>query len=131
LILSTHFTDRAGDTYGSFTTRICPDNIHAMIDRGGTHFAGCNEIGFSEATMTASPAQLATAPPSFAGSDRPNLSKRDTSVTQVDGNARVAGSRNIHVLWPVFVLCLGGILSLTWSVTLAGLVWLAVRKMLF
>jgi hypothetical protein len=52
-------------------------------------------------------------------------------MTQVDGNAKVAGSTDIHVLWPIFVLFLGGALTLTWSVTLAGLVWLAVRKMLF
>lgn len=81
--------------------------------------------------MTASSAQLATVRPSFAGSDRPISSKRDTSVTQVDGNATAAGSAGIHGLWPVFVLFLGGVLTLTWSVTLAGLVWLAVRRMLF
>jgi hypothetical protein len=81
--------------------------------------------------MAASSAQLATVRPSFAESDRPTSSKRDTSVTQVDANAKPAGRTGIHGLWPIFVLCLGGVLTLTWSVTLAGLVWLAVRKMLF
>jgi hypothetical protein len=81
--------------------------------------------------MAAPSAQLATVRPSLAGSDRPISSKRDTDVTQVDGNAKAAGRRGIHGLWPIFMLCLGGVLTLTWSVTLAGLAWLAVRRMLF
>jgi hypothetical protein len=53
-------------------------------------------------------------------------------VTQVDANAKpAAGSTDTRAIWPVFVLGLGGVLTLTWSVTLAGLVWLAVRRLLF
>jgi hypothetical protein len=52
-------------------------------------------------------------------------------VTQIDGNAKAAGSMDIHAVWPIFVLGLGGVLTLTWSVTLAGLVWVAVRRLLF
>jgi hypothetical protein len=43
----------------------------------------------------------------------------------------VAGSARADAGWPIFVLCLGGVLTIAWSVMVGGLVWLAVEKILF
>jgi hypothetical protein len=81
--------------------------------------------------MSVSSAQLATVRPSSSGSDRPILPKRDTGVSQAGADAMAPGSTGIRAAWPIFVLCLGGVLTLTWSMTLAGLIWLAVQRILF
>jgi hypothetical protein len=33
--------------------------------------------------------------------------------------------------WPIFVLCLGGVLTVTWSVVVGRFVWLAVQTIFF
>jgi hypothetical protein len=81
--------------------------------------------------MNVSSAQLATVRPASSGSDRPPLPKRDTGVSQAEAVAVAPASAGIRAAWPIFVLCLGGVLTVTWSMTLAGLVWLALQKMLF
>ena len=122
---------RAADTSGSFTTRIRADNILALIDEDGTLLARCDEVDPREVPMNVSLAQLATVRPSSPGSDGRRSPKRDTGVSPAEAVAVAPASAGIRAAWPIFVLCLGGFLTLTWSMTLAGLVWLAVQRILF
>jgi hypothetical protein len=81
--------------------------------------------------MTATTAQSAAIRHSSRGSERPILPKRDTSVSRDEAYAVAAGSSRADAAWPIFVLCLGGVLTLTWSVMVGGLIWMAVQRILF
>jgi hypothetical protein len=88
--------------------------------------------------MTVPSAQLVTIHLSPSGTERPILPRRDAGAAPAELNAEVAraGIGGLSKLslsklsWPVFVLGLGAALTLTWSATLAALVWLAVEKII-
>jgi hypothetical protein len=81
--------------------------------------------------MSVSSAQLATFRPSSSGPDGRRSPKRDTGALPAEAVAAAPASTGIRAAWPIFVLCLGGVLTLTWSMTLTGLVWLAVQRIIF
>jgi len=77
--------------------------------------------------------QFVTIHLSSSGIERPILPKRDAGAAPAEQKAEVAraGTGRLSKLsWPVFVLCLGAALTLTWSAALAALVWLAVEKII-
>jgi hypothetical protein len=80
--------------------------------------------------MTASSTQPAAIWRSSPGSERPILPIRDTSMSRDEANAMAVAAR-ADAAWPIFVLCLGGVLTVTWSVVVGRFVWLAVQTIFF
>jgi hypothetical protein len=81
--------------------------------------------------MTASSTQPAAIRRSSPGFEQPILPKRDIGRARDEANAMVVGSARADASWPIFVLCLGGVLTVTWSIMVGRLIWLAVQTMLF
>jgi hypothetical protein len=81
--------------------------------------------------MTASSTQPTAICRSSPGPERPILPKRDTSMSRHEANAIAVGSARADAIWPIFALCLGGVLTVTWSMMVGRLIWLAVKTILF
>jgi hypothetical protein len=89
------------------------------------------EADLREAPMTVSSVQPVAIRRSSSESDRRIFPKQDTGVSRDETDAMAGTSARAGAGWPIFVLCLGGVLTVAWSVMVGGLVWLAVENLLF
>jgi hypothetical protein len=132
-LIAPSFCHSKGRYLRMITMLICADYPDAEIEGDGTPLAMrlLQIVRSSEAPMTASSAQPAAICRSSPGSERPILPKRDTSMSRDEANAMAVGSARAGATWPIFVLCLGGVLTVMWSLMVGRLIWLAVQTILF
>ena len=63
--------------------------------------------------------QFATVAPSPEPSERPAIPKRDTPKPPLEPSQGIVAGRPIHLAWPILVIGLSAVLTLTWTVFLA------------
>jgi hypothetical protein len=98
-----------GDVHGGWAAT----SFTQLIHEDGGLLAECDQVDLSEVLMTMPPAQFATV------------------RRRAKGAAKTIGGRSFPVKLPIFLLCLGGVLTVVWSMAVAGAIGLAVQRIFF